>query len=295
MSLDPRVVELQRGGVDTHVHTAPDLVARKLDDFEAARQARERGMAAIVLKNHFLSTALRARLAEQQVSGVRLIGSVALNQSMGGVNPWAVEAAARGGAKVVWMPTFQSRNQLTWQSRAGNTPHRCELEVPDREQAVRVFDEDGELLPDTELVLELIRDRELVLASGHLAADEVDRLTARAVEIGVRRIILTHPEMQVIALPVELQRTLARRGCYFERTYNLINPPHHAVTMEQIAARIREVGPESTVLATDFGQTHNPYPAEGFGMYLAGLLEQGFSEAEIRRMGSQNARGLLDL
>jgi uncharacterized protein DUF6282 len=53
------------GAVDTHVHTAPDLAQRKLDDFEAARQAREAGMAALVL------------------------------QSMGGVNPWAVEAAAR--------------------------------------------------------------------------------------------------------------------------------------------------------------------------------------------------------
>ena len=295
MSLDPRVAELQRGAVDTHVHTAPDLVPRKLDDFEAARQARERGMAAIVLKNHFLSTALRAKLAEQQVPGIRLIGSVALNQSMGGMNPWAVEAAARGGARVVWMPTFQSQNQVAWQSRPGNAPHRCDLEVPDREQGVRVFDADGKLLPDTELVLELIRDRELVLASGHLAPDEVDRLTARAVDIGLKRIILTHPEMQVIALPVELQRQLAQRGCFFERTYNLINPPHNALTMEQIAARIREIGHESTILATDFGQTHNPYPAEGFGMYIAGLLEHGFSETEIRRMGSENARGLLDL
>src|SRR3712207_1634667 len=98
--------QLLEGAVDTHVHSAPDLVERKLDDFEVARQARERKMAAVVLKNHFLSTALRARLVEEQVSGVRVLGSVVLNQPMGGMNPWAVEAAARGGAKVVWMPTF---------------------------------------------------------------------------------------------------------------------------------------------------------------------------------------------
>ena len=145
--------ELMAGAVDTHLHSAPDLVERKLDDFEAARQARERGMAAIVLKNHFLSTALRAKLVEAQVPGIAVIGSIVLNQPAGGMNPWAVEAAARGGAKVVWMPTFQAANQVAWQSRPGNPPHRAGLEVRGREQVVKVFEPNGELTADAEMVL----------------------------------------------------------------------------------------------------------------------------------------------
>ena len=54
---------LLEGAIDTHVHSAPDVIERKLDDLQVARQARERGMAAVVLKNHFLPTPLRARLA----------------------------------------------------------------------------------------------------------------------------------------------------------------------------------------------------------------------------------------
>jgi uncharacterized protein DUF6282 len=286
---------LLEGAVDTHVHSAPDLVERKLDDFEVARQARERGMAAVVLKNHFLSTALRAALVEAHVPGLRVLGSVVLNQSMGGMNPWAVEAAARGGAKVVWMPTFQAENQLAYQARPGNPPHRADLQVPGRSPGVSVFGPDGNLTADTEAVLEIVRDRGLVLASGHLSPDEVDRLTARAGAMGLRKIILTHPDLPVISMPVELQRRLTERGVFFERTYNIVNPPYGTLTMAGLAARIREVGPASTILATDFGQTHNPTPAEGLEAYVQGLLDNGFSAAEIRPMVGEHARALLEV
>ena len=285
--------QLLEGAVDTHVHSAPDLVERKLDDFEVARQARERKMAAVVLKNHFLSTALRARLVEEQVSGVRVLGSVVLNQPMGGMNPWAVEAAARGGAKVVWMPTFQAENQIAAEARPGATPHRARLEVPGRNPGVRVFGPDGEPTADTVAVLEVIRDRGLVLASGHLSPDEVDRLTARARGMGLTRIVLTHPDFREIAVPVELQRRLAERGVFFERTYNIVNPPHGDLTMPELAERIRDVGPASTIMATDFGQIDNPTPAEGLEMYVRGLLDHGFGAAEIRPMVRDHARELL--
>jgi hypothetical protein len=281
--------------VDTHVHSAPDLVPRKLDDFEVARQARDQGMAAIVLKNHFLSTALRAQLVEQQVGGIRVFGSVVLNQPMGGMNPWAVEAAARGGAKVVWMPTFQAENQIEFERTPGNPPHRAQMQVADRHAGVEVFQPDGALTADAEAVLEVIRDRGLILASGHLSPDEVDRLTARAIAMGLRKIVLTHPDFKEIAMPVELQMRLVERGVRFERTYNIINPPHADLTFPELAARIREVGYASTLLATDFGQTHNPSPAEGFRAYVEGLVEHGFAPDEIRRMGRDNAHELLDL
>jgi hypothetical protein len=287
--------ELMVGAVDTHVHTAPDLVERKLTDFEAASQARELGMTAIVLKNHFLSTALRAKVAEQQVQGVRVLGSIVLNQPMGGMNPWAVEAAARGGAKVVWMPTFQAENQIAAEQKPGATKHRAQMQIAGREPAVRVFDSDGQPTPDTLAVLEVIRDRGMVLATGHLSPDEVDRLTGRAREIGLTRIVLTHPDFREIAVPVELQRRLAERGAFFERTYNIVNPPHAELTMPQLAARIREVGVDSTIMATDFGQTTNPTPAEGFEAYVRGLLDAGFAPDEIRRIAGEHARSLLDV
>src|SRR3954451_6707654 len=126
---------LLEGAVDTHVHSSPDLVERALDDFAVAQQARERGMAAVVLKNHFFTTALRAQRVESQVPGVRLIGSIVLNQPMGGINPWAVEAAARGGARGVWLPTAHSENQLAHESQPGVRPPPAAMHLEGYETA----------------------------------------------------------------------------------------------------------------------------------------------------------------
>jgi hypothetical protein len=291
----PDARRLLEGAVDTHVHSSPDLVERKLDDFEIARQARDRGMAAVVLKNHFLSTALRAKLVEQQVPGVRILGSIVLNQPMGGINPWGVEAAARGGAKVVWLPTAHAENQLAHESQPGVAPHPAAMQLPGRDPAVRVFRDDGEITPDMETVIEIVRDRGLVLATGHLSPNEVDRLTARASAMGLRKMILTHPDLPAISMPVELQKRLAERGVFFERTFNVTVPPYSHLTMAELAARIHEVGPASTILATDFGQPRNAPPAEGFESYAAGLLQNGFSPEEIRPMVGEHARALLDV
>jgi hypothetical protein len=48
-------------------------------------------------------------------------------------------------------------------------------------------------------------------------------------------------------------------------------------------------------LATDSGSPHNLAPAEGLEAYVAGLLEHGFSTAEIRPMVGEIARALLDV
>jgi hypothetical protein len=290
MTIDARA--LLEGAVDTHVHSAPDLVERKLDDVEVLRQARDAGMAAVVLKNHFFTTALRANLVESLVPGIRVVGSIVLNQTMGGVNPWAVEGAARGGAKVVWMPTAHSENQLDHEARSG-TVHRAAMVLPGRQTMVRVFDGDGRPTRDTEAVLEIVRDRGLLLATGHLSPDEVDRLTARAIEIGVRRMVVTHPDLPVITMPIPLQKRLAERGVYFERTFNVTRPPRATLSPTQLAARIREVGRSSTIMATDFGQVDNPPPLDGFLEYIQTLLDNGFTEPEIREMSSTHARELL--
>ena len=140
-----------------------------------------------------------------QVPGIAVVGSIVLNQPMGGINPWAVEAAGRGGAKVVWMPTAHSENQLAHESAPGARPHPAAMHLPGRARGVTVFDADGNLTADTEAVLEIIRDRGMVLATGHLTPDEVDRLTARAIEIG-------HPQDRLDP-PGPARRSRCRSSC----------------------------------------------------------------------------------
>ncbi len=88
---------------------------------------------------------------------------------------------------------------------------------------------------------------------------------------------------------------MAERGVYFERTFNVTLRGAAGLTMAALADRIRDVGYTSTVLATDFGQTENPLPVEGMLAYVQGLLDNGFTEAEVRQMSATNASALLDL
>ncbi|MEU8240387.1 DUF6282 family protein [Actinoplanes missouriensis] len=52
--------ELVSGAYDTHVHVAPDVMGRRIDDPDLARRFAEVGMAGFVLKSHYLTTAERA-------------------------------------------------------------------------------------------------------------------------------------------------------------------------------------------------------------------------------------------
>ena len=95
-----------------------------MTDIEIAGMARARGMAAIVLKNHFTMTADRAWLAER-VTGQRCYGGIVLNRAVGGLNAEAIRR----------MVTFTGRRRRRGPARrsAGGTfrvpgvPNRSEI------------------------------------------------------------------------------------------------------------------------------------------------------------------------
>jgi hypothetical protein len=91
------VVDLD-GAYDLHVHSAPDLFPRIADDRQIVAHAAARGF----------GTASRAQLAAQVAGGLKVYGGLVLNGYVGGVNPHAVDAALRLGARVIWMPTLDA-------------------------------------------------------------------------------------------------------------------------------------------------------------------------------------------
>ena len=103
-----RARALVRGAYDLHVHVAPDVPERRIDDVALAHRCAEVGLAGFGLKSHYTSTAERAQIVSAAVPGVRAIGTITLNWAVGGMNPLAVEIAAREGARIVWMPTVDS-------------------------------------------------------------------------------------------------------------------------------------------------------------------------------------------
>ncbi len=108
-------VQTLQGVVDIHVHSDPDSVPRSIDAVDIAKLAKQRGIRALLLKNHYEPTASLAFLVRKEVPGIALFGGIALNLTVGGVNPAAVDRMTRvraGWGRVVWMPTFDAENQV---------------------------------------------------------------------------------------------------------------------------------------------------------------------------------------
>ena len=101
-----------RGGYDVHVHVNPEVIRRRIDDVDFARRFADLGLAGFVLKSHYVPTAERAAVVRGVVPEVDVLGSIALNNAVGGLNPLAVEIAEREGARIVWLPTVDAANAL---------------------------------------------------------------------------------------------------------------------------------------------------------------------------------------
>lgn len=254
--------------------------ARKLTDREVAEQAAAAGMRAIVLKSHVTSTADRAAIAEEATGHrLRVLGGVVLNRAVGGLNEDAVVATLAMGGRVVWLPTTSAR------STSPSLEHRDGIAVVDGDRVVDA------LVP----ILERIAAADAVLATGHLVAPELRVVVPEARRRGVRRILVTHPELPLVDLDVETQRALARAGAMFERCWQSVRGHGATTPFERIVSDIRAVGTETTVLATDLGQPENATPAQGYADYLAALAEAGFREAELDRMACANPTTVLGL
>jgi Family of unknown function (DUF6282) len=290
-----RARDLLRGAFDTHMHISPDVVERIIDDISLARKFQEIGMAGFVLKSHYGSTAERAAVVRAAVPGVQVLGAIALNRAVGGINPLAVEIAAREGARTVWLPTVDSVNESHEREAApgAKVPVWVKLQLELREQGIEippvpVVDGDGAVLPEVREVLAMIARHGMLLATGHLGRDEIFAVVEAALEEGVVDIVITHPEFPSQNLSVEDQRALAERGALLERCFT--TPHTGKVTWEQWLQNIRDCGPENSVLSTDLGQVFNPPVEDGMALMVDRLLGAGFKEEEVYVMAVVNTR-----
>ncbi|HTP20951.1 MAG TPA: DUF6282 family protein [Solirubrobacteraceae bacterium] len=290
-----RARELLRGAYDTHMHISPDVVERIVDDISLARTFKELGMAGFVLKSHYGSTAERASVVRAAVPGVDVLGAISLNRAVGGINPLAVEIAAREGARTVWLPTVDSVNESRErEAPAGaKVPVWVKLQLELREQGIEippvpVVDEHGSLVPELYEVLGMIARHKMCLATGHLSRDEIFAVVDAAVDVGVETIVVTHPEFPSQDLSVEDQNALADKGALLERCFT--TPHTGKVTWERWIANIRATGPERSVLSTDLGQLFNPPVQDGMALMVDRLLDAGFNEEEMYVMAVVNTR-----
>ena len=280
MSAIDRLIE---GSIDMHVHFGPDpLVERRADAIELAQRAKDLGMRGLVLKSHQYNSTPVAYTVSRVVPGLEVMGGLCLDAEVGGLNPMAVEATAKVGGKVIWMPTYSAAADRERQGLRGG---------------ISIIDKQGGLRPEVYTILETIKLYDLVLATGHISPDETMTLVEEARQLGLNRVVISHASHlhYWYGMTVDQMKQLARMGALIEHCAFVMHPLKLNMSPKDLADMIREIGAEYCVFSTDYGQAYSPIAPEGFRMGIAALLEQGMEEVEVGLMVKDNPARLLGL
>jgi len=281
------IMRLLCGFIDMHIHPGPDIIARKFDVFELGRVYEDLGVGGVVIKSHYIPTVTLAWSLNSIFKKIRFYGSLTLNTSVGGLNPKAVVTSIKLGAKVIWMPTLSAENHIkaVKEFKTFNEVSGIGLRIV----------KNGRILDEVEEILHLIAENNVVLASGHLSVEESVILVDEARSIGVKNIIISHPEFYVVNMPIETQKELANKGAFIEYCYRSIVRSRNSVPVGIIAKYIKTVGAYNCILSTDLGSPESPYPHEGLLDFIRKLLSEGILYDELKIMLRDNPRKLLGI
>ncbi len=279
-----------QGVIDMHVHSNPDLRTRAYDDFELMEAGIRVGARAIVIKTHQGTTMDRAYLCNRHNQVVHggdnhftMFGSITLNRVVGGINPVAVETALKLGAKVVWLPTQSAKGHM---EKMGQDISKC-VEVT----------RDGKVLPEVKSVLQLVKDHDAVLGTGHISPEECFLVVEEAKKMGIDKVVVTHPEWWIVGMSVEDQLRLVKDyDVYLERCYaqNMGGGKYKSNLPDNVEI-IKTCGYKNVMISTDGGQVENPHWELALGEYLDYLADHGIPEDQIYYMTHTIQERLLGL
>jgi hypothetical protein len=289
--------DLLKGAYDLHIHSAPDVLPRKMDDVDMAQRIIASGMKGYAIKSHYFCTSERAELIRKIYPQCNAIGAVTLNSSVGGINPMAAEMAGRSGAKIVWFPTVDSEHEMQQLAKCPPDKFPYWAKIKRQMDTEGILSpticilENGKLRKEVFAVLDIIARFNMILATSHISKPEAFALVRAARERKVERIIITHVTFPSTFYSVEEQKEMLKYGAFMEHCYT--TPATGKVSWDTVIEQIRAIGPDHTVIGTDLGQSTAVFPDEGLALFGKKLLENGFSEEEIRTIFVKNPAALV--
>lgn len=282
--------------IDLHVHVGPEIIPRRftVPELLIAERGRLRGLG---VKNHFFPTVAMAR-PPRRPDDPLIIDSVVLNRYSGGFNAALIRSAAAltPNPLLVWFPTLDARAFMAKKGQAipsewlgDNSPS---VSSNTNRRPLTIWSRRGRISPAVRSVLQAIKDCDAILATGHLSWPESLALikTARQ-DFGLTKIIVTHPIYPPIAMPLAIQRRLAKQGALLEQCYSMYSLDR--VPIKKIVQQIRAVGAANCLLSSDVGQNFSPSPSVALRDFCRLLAKAGLSERELRLMLVANPRRLI--
>lgn len=286
-----------KGACDLHIHASPDIFERLADDVQVAEACRDAGMRAIVFKCHADTTMTRAWHTNRAVPEIKTFGGIVLNLNVGGINPAAVDAALKLGAVQVWMPTYHSLAHYKATGKMGGYGHMgADVENEYPVTPITILDESGNLIPEIEPILKLVKRHNAILGTGHLGREECLKLIAAARDYGLEKVVLTHPFFTPPACTVEDVKRVVDMGAYVEFCAgNALSPIPKPIDLNLYVEALEAVGSDQCIISSDTGNTRKTLAPETLRMFGQSLSIRGVAEKDIEAMMVHNYDKLLDL
>ncbi len=287
--------DILKGIIDLHVHAGPSVANRAVDAADMLKEAIVAGYRGFLVKDHYFPSCMGVKMVQEHcdAQGVEIYSSMALNNSMGLFNALALDAAINMGAKIIYFPTVSSKNHID--HHKGNFVGAGKMSVP--EVPVVYVDENGVMDPAAVECLKIIAEKDVILGTGHGTAWEIDHLVEKAVELGVKRILVNHPHFHIGATYEQMTKW-AKMGAFIELNVCVFTSGSKLGTVDDqvIADMLKAVPLSNIILDSDMGQKGNGSPVEGMYRFIRLLMDKfGLSEADINLIAKENPAKLLGL
>jgi len=144
-------------------------------------------------------------------------------------------------------------------------------------------------------VLDLIKERNLTLATGHLTPEEVLMVMAEAKKRGITRIIVTHPLLgaQFTNMSLPQMQEAVKLGGAVEITAGALSRDGAAKT--RAIEVIKALGTQNVFVASDSGLVGTPNHPDAMATAIKGLRGAGFSERDLKQMFQDTPARLVGL
>lgn len=283
-----------KGAVDLHIHSAPCLFPRIADDIEMALEAERQGMRAIALKSPFESTVGRAYHTSKQVPGIHVFGGLVLNNWTGGINPSAVSKTLKMGGKLVWMPTFDAEFHAKIFGGTGKYKEKSMRVDSLAGKGISII-RDGELINEARDVVELIKEYDAILGTGHISDVEIRALVEYGASVEGVKIVITHPNWPAPGVGIDFLQEMAKLGAVAEFCASAIGPLTYYLPPTKAKEYIDILGAENIILSSDCGVAFYPMPMEFLRVFASCLYESGTSVEDLHIMMRENPIRLLGI
>lgn len=276
--------------LDVHYHANPDVYKRKFNAIQVGNEYQKIN-GGVVIKSHLGCTCAVASTAQSM--GLPVFGSVALNCIAGGLDKRIIKQSLsyynnnhNCGRLIVDLPTVvtaqhHSKLQRTYSNEAVErfAQNPCDI-----------IDENHNLLPKIERLLDFCKSENVVLTSGHATRKQVEQLVKLSLKKGGVRLLLNQPANPMTKMDAAALKNLGNHDwLYVEQTaLTLLLGYQTKEDFDEVLGSVQNV-----VYSSDLGQLNQMLPDEWRTESKAWFESAGLASARVQEITLLNPLKML--